>query len=32
MIGNADRSNNVLISANQFQEFMSIVMKEFDDL
>jgi hypothetical protein len=30
--GHSDRSNNVIISASQFQEFMGIVMKEFEDL
>jgi hypothetical protein len=30
--GHSDHSNNIVISANQFQEFMSIAMKEFDDL
>jgi hypothetical protein len=30
--GHSDSSNNVVISASQFHEFMSTVMKEFDDL
>jgi hypothetical protein len=30
--GHSDHSNIVVISANQFQEFMSIVMKDFDYL
>ena len=30
--GHSDSSNNVVISANQFHEFMSTVLKEFDDL
>jgi hypothetical protein len=28
----SDSSNNVVMSASQFHEFMSTVMKEFDDL
>jgi len=30
--GHSDPSNNVVMSANQFHDFMSTVMKEFDDL
>jgi hypothetical protein len=30
--GHSDSSNTVAMSANQFHEFMSTVMKEFDDL
>jgi uncharacterized protein (DUF2126 family) len=30
--GHPDSSNNVIMSASQFDEFMSTVMKEFDDL
>jgi len=30
MKGHSDSSNNVVMSANQFHEFMSTVMKEFD--
>jgi hypothetical protein len=30
--GHSDSSNNVVMSANQFHEFMGTVMKEFDDL
>jgi len=30
--GHSDSSNDVIISANQFHEFMSTVLKEFDDL
>ena len=32
MRGHSDSSNNVVMSASQFHEFMSTVMKEFDDL
>ena len=32
MKGHSDSSNNGVMSANQFHEFMSTVMKEFDDL
>jgi len=32
MKGHSDSSNNVVMLANQFHEFMSTVMKEFDDL
>jgi hypothetical protein len=32
MNGHSDPSNNVIMSASQFHEFMSTVMKEFDDL
>jgi len=30
--GHSESSNNVSMSASQFHEIMSIVMKEFDDL
>jgi len=30
--GHSDSSNNVVMAPNQFHEFMSTVMKEFDDL
>jgi len=30
--GHSNSSNNVVMSANQFHEFMSTVMKEFDGL
>ena len=30
--GHSNRSNNVVMSANQFHEFMSTVMKEFDGI
>ena len=30
--GHSDSSNNVVMSASQFHEFMSTVMKQFDDL
>jgi hypothetical protein len=32
MVSHDEPSNNVVISASQFHEFMSAVMKEFEDL